>query len=50
VGKQVPKSEARVEWAIHHSAEWDKKHPDTKNTISNINKEISKHKIKKKCK
>lgn len=45
--KPVPPNPSRVEWAIHRSAEWDKSHPDTRNTIRDINREIKRLERKK---
>jgi len=45
--KPVPPNPSRTEWAIHRSADWDKKNPDTKNTIYNINREIKRLERKK---
>ena len=46
--KPVPPNPYRTEWAIHYSAEWSKKHPNTKGTIFAINQEIKR--LEKKAK
>lgn len=48
--KPVPPNPYRTEWAIHYSRAWDEKHPNTANTIRDINHEIKRLEKKAKLK